>query len=141
MLEIRHLTKMYGAGEEAHLAADNVNLKVQQGESALLIRQNGCGDTTTLKLINRLVHPTSGEILINGTPTSRLNVVELRLNIGYVIQNLGLFPHMTIAANVEIVPKLRKLDKAKRRTRTHELLDMVGLDPDIYASRYPAELS
>jgi osmoprotectant transport system ATP-binding protein len=141
MLEIRNLTKMYGEGEEAHLAVDNVNLKVKQGEFVVLIGPSGCGKTTTLKMINRLVDPTSGEILINGTPTSRLNVVELRRNIGYVIQNIGLFPHMTIAANVEIVPKLRKLDKAKRRTRTHELLDMVGLDPDIYASRYPAELS
>lgn len=141
MLEIRNLTKIYGEGEEAHLAVDNVNLKVKQGEFVVLIGPSGCGKTTTLKMINRLVEPTSGEILINGTPTSRLNVVELRRNIGYVIQNIGLFPHMTIAANVEIVPKLRKLDKAKRRTRTHELLDMVGLDPDIYASRYPAELS
>src|SRR5690606_14634688 len=95
MLEIRNLTKMYGEGEEAHLAVDNVNLKVKQGEFVVLIGPSGCGKTTTLKMINRLVDPTSGEILINGTPTSRLNVVELRRNIGYVIQNIGLFPHMT----------------------------------------------
>lgn len=141
MLEIRNLTKVFDSGEDRALAVDKINLSVKQGEFVVLIGASGCGKTTTLKMINRLVKPTSGEILINDTPTTDMNDVDLRRGIGYVIQDIGLFPHMTIAENVEIVPKLNKIDKQERRSRTYELLDMVDLDPDVYADRYPAELS
>ncbi|MDD2430239.1 MAG: betaine/proline/choline family ABC transporter ATP-binding protein [Firmicutes bacterium] len=141
MLEIKNLTKVFGEGEDSFVAVNKINLKVNQGEFVVLIGPSGCGKTTTLKMINHLVEPTSGDILINGTSTKEKNVVELRRAIGYVIQNIGLFPHLTIAANVEIVPKLNKMDKVKRRKKTFELLEMVGLDPDIYANRYPTELS
>lgn len=141
MLQIKNLTKVFGSGEEKYLAVDKLSLNIEQGQLVVLIGPSGCGKTTTLKMINRLEKPTSGEILINGTDTSQMDVVELRRGIGYVIQDIGLFPHLTIAENVEIVPKLKKMDKPKRRARTKELLEMVGLDPDIYAERYPAELS
>ncbi|NLJ74264.1 MAG: betaine/proline/choline family ABC transporter ATP-binding protein [Firmicutes bacterium] len=141
MLQLKNLTKVYGKGEDSHIAVNNVSLEVQQGEFVVLIGPSGCGKTTTLKMINHLEVPTSGDILINGTSTKDMNVVELRRGIGYVIQNVGLFPHMTIAENVEIVPKLKKVDKEIRRKRTYELLEMVNLDPAVYADRYPVELS
>src|SRR5690554_6893317 len=131
MLEIKNLTKVFGKGSDSFIAVDNLNLEVEEGEFIVLIGASGCGKTTTLKMINHLVEPTSGQILINGMDTRKTNVVQLRREIGYVIQNIGLFPHLTIAANVEIVPKLKKMEKQKRRERTYELLDMVGLDPDI----------
>ncbi len=141
MLELKNLTKVFGSRSEGTVAVDNVNLKVNKGEFVVLIGPSGCGKTTTLKMINRLVEPTSGDILINGESTNEVNHVQLRREIGYVIQSIGLFPHLTIAANVEIVPKLKKWDKERRRARTYELLKMVGLDPEVYANRYPPELS
>ena len=141
MLQLKNLTKTFGEGEDSHLAVNNVNLDVQQGEFVVLIGPSGCGKTTTLKMINGLEVPTSGDILIHGVSTKDMNVVELRRNIGYVIQNVGLFPHMTIAENVGIVPKLKKMDKPTRQRRTTELLKMVNLDPEVYADRYPGELS
>lgn len=141
MLKLKNLTKVYHSGDEEHVAVDGINLEVKQGEFVILIGPSGCGKTTTLKMINYLEKPTSGEILLNNTPTQHLNVVKLRREIGYVIQDIGLFPHLTIAANIEIVPKLKKMAKNKRRARTRELLEMVGMDPNIYEGRYPAELS
>lgn len=141
MLKLKNLTKVYHSADEQHVAVDGINLEVKQGEFVILIGPSGCGKTTTLKMINYLEKPTSGEILLNNTPTQNMNVVKLRREIGYVIQDIGLFPHLTIAANIEIVPKLKKMDKNKRRARTRELLEMVGMDPDIYEDRYPAELS
>lgn len=108
MLELKNLTKVFGSRSEGTVAVDNVNLKVNKGEFVVLIGPSGCGKTTTLKMINRLVEPTSGDILINGESTNEVNHVQLRREIGYVIQSIGLFPHLTIAANVEIVPKLKK---------------------------------
>ncbi len=109
MLELKNLTKVFGSRSEGTVAVDNVNLKVNKGEFVVLIGPSGCGKTTTLKMINRLVEPTSGDILINGESTNEVNHVQLRREIGYVIQSIGLFPHLTIAANVEIVPKLKKM--------------------------------
>lgn len=141
MLELKNLTKVYGQAESCHLAVNNIDLDVDKGEFVVLIGPSGCGKTTTLKMVNHLIEPTSGEILINGSSTTELNAVELRRNIGYVIQNIGLFPHFTIVDNVEIVPKLKQMDPKKRRQRTLGLMEMVGLEPDVYADRYPAELS
>ena len=107
MLKLKNLTKVYHSGDEEHVAVDGINLEVKQGEFVILIGPSGCGKTTTLKMINYLEKPTSGEILLNNTPTQHLNVVKLRREIGYVIQDIGLFPHLTIAANIEIVPKLK----------------------------------
>lgn len=141
MLRLKNLTKVYQTDGEPFLAVDDLSLDVDQGEFVVLIGASGCGKTTTLKMINHLIEPTSGEIWINDVPTKDTNVVQLRREIGYVIQDVGLFPHMTIAANIEIVPKLKNMDKHKRRERTRELLELVNLDPAIYEDRYPAELS
>jgi len=141
VLELKELTKVFGSGDEKFVAVDNINLTVEEGQFVVLIGPSGCGKTTTLKMINHLVEPSSGEILINGRSTKDMNAVKLRREIGYVIQSIGLFPHLNIASNVEVVPKLNRVPKKVRRKRTYELLDLVGLDPDIYADRYPAELS
>lgn len=141
MLELKKLTKVFGSGSDKFIAVDHIDLSIEKGQFVVLIGPSGCGKTTTLKMINHLVEKSSGDILINGESTDSMDVVELRRNIGYVIQSIGLLPHLTIANNVEIVPKLKKIPKAKRSERTRELMDMVGLDPSIYADRYPAELS
>lgn len=141
MLKLKNLTKVYHSANEQHVAVDDISLEVKQGEFVVLIGPSGCGKSTTLKMINHLVEPTSGDIFLNNTSTRTMNVVKLRRDIGYVIQDIGLFPHLTIAANIEVVPKLKKMDKQQRRARTKELLEMVGMDPDVYEDRYPAELS
>ena len=102
---------------------------------------SGCGKTTSLKMINRLVEPTSGEIRINGEDVTKKNSTQLRRDIGYVIQGGGLIPHMSVADNIALVPKLKKWNNNKISQRTDELLDMVGLDPSIYRDRFPRELS
>ena len=141
MLELKDLTKSFLKGKSKFRAVDSINLKVRRGELAVLIGPSGCGKTTTLKMINRLVEPTSGAIIFRGQSTKKTNHVELRRNIGYVIQSIGLFPHLTIAGNVEIVPRLKKWSQKKKKARTRELLKLVNLDPEIYAHRYPFELS
>jgi len=118
-----------------------LDLHIREGELFVLIGPSGCGKTTTLKMINRLIEPDSGKIEINGEDISRINPVELRRNIGYVIQQIALFPHMTVGQNVALVPRLKKMDAARCEKRVDELLDMVGLDPRVYKNRYPAELS
>lgn len=120
---------------------ENLNLEIKEGQLVVLIGPSGCGKTTTLKMINRIIEPTSGSIYINGEDITKVNPVQLRRNIGYVIQQIGLFPNMTIAQNVEIVPKLLGWPLDKRRKRTEELLHMVDMDPELYANRYPTELS
>ncbi len=106
-----------------------------------MLGSSGCGKTTTLKTINRLIEPTSGYIEVDGRDVSTCDPVELRRSIGYVFQGIGLFPHLTVRQNVEIVPRLLGWDAAKRRDRAHELLDIMGLPPEEYAARLPAELS
>ncbi|HLR53894.1 MAG TPA: ABC transporter ATP-binding protein [Pseudogracilibacillus sp.] len=119
----------------------NLNLTCETGEITVFIGPSGCGKTTTMKLINRLNDVTRGKILINGKDISEMNPVDLRREIGYVIQNVGLFPHMNIARNVGVVPNLLKWDKGRITNRTDELLQMVNLDPEQYRERYPSELS
>lgn len=119
----------------------NLDLQIQPGELFVLIGPSGCGKTTTMKMINRLIEPTSGKIEIDGQDISLADPVELRRSIGYVIQQIALFPHMTIGQNVALVPKLKKMDRASYEKKVDELLDMVGLDPKVFKNRYPSELS
>lgn len=118
-----------------------ISFEVKKGQLAALIGESGCGKTTTLKMINRLINPTSGQILINGTDIKNQDMIRLRRQMGYVIQQTGLFPHMTIKENIEIIPKVEGIDKAAMEKRTCELMDMVGLSASEYLNRYPTELS
>ncbi|MDQ7096404.1 betaine/proline/choline family ABC transporter ATP-binding protein [Desulfosporosinus sp. PR] len=138
MIRFKGITKVYADGFQA---IDNLNLNIEKGELFVLIGPSGCGKTTTMKMINRLIEPTTGEIWIENQNIEALDPVELRRNIGYVIQHIGLLPHMTIGENVALVPKLKKWNKEKYLRRVDELLDLVGLDPKVYRNRYPAELS
>lgn len=118
-----------------------INFEINKGELVVLIGPSGCGKTTSLKMINKLIKPTSGKIYINGRDIAGEDTIQLRRNIGYVIQQTGLFPHMTVGDNIGLVPFLKKQPKESIRKRTIELLNMVGLDPDSYIERYPSELS
>jgi osmoprotectant transport system ATP-binding protein len=119
----------------------DLNLTVERGETLVLLGESGCGKTTTLKLINRLLTPSSGEVRVEGKSTTEWDPIELRRRIGYVIQEGGLFPHFTIARNVGLVPALSGWDDARTKERVREMLNLVGLDPDRFAERYPRELS
>jgi osmoprotectant transport system ATP-binding protein len=134
-----HVTKVYSGSDKP--AVDDLTITIPAGEICVLIGPSGGGKTTAMKLVNRLISLTSGDITIDGQSISSLDPVELRRGIGYVIQQIGLFPHMTIEANVATVPRLVGWDKSRTRERSHELLELVGLDPGEYARRYPAQLS
>ena len=138
MIEIKNIVKI--AGEKVIL--DNISLTIESGSFVVLIGPSGCGKTTTLKLINKLIEPTSGEIYIDGKAISKEDPIKLRRNIGYVIQNIGLFPHLTIKENIELIPKL-KGEKTEQEIsdNTERLIKMVGLDPDEFLYKYPSELS
>ncbi|MCF6136203.1 ABC transporter ATP-binding protein [Pseudalkalibacillus berkeleyi] len=138
MIEFKQVSKTFADGFEA---LKNIDLHVHKGELLTLIGPSGCGKTTTMKMINRLLEPSSGEILIDEQDIKNQNPVELRRNIGYVIQQIGLFPHMTIEENVALVPKLKGWSKDKYIKRVDELLELVGLEPHIFKKRYPSELS
>ena len=138
MIRFDNVSKAYGVGNPV---VKNLSLQIFPGEIFVLIGPSGCGKTTTMKMINRLIEPSHGKIFINNEDISLLNPVELRRNIGYVIQNIGLLPHMTIAENVALVPKLKKWETKRYVERVHELLHMVNLDPKEFAPRYPGELS
>jgi len=119
----------------------HLDLTVERGETLVLLGESGCGKTTTLKLVNRLLTPSTGEVRVEGKATSAWDPIELRRRIGYVIQEGGLFPHFTIAGNVGLVPTLSGWDRQRTSERVRELLTLVGLDPDRFADRYPRELS
>jgi osmoprotectant transport system ATP-binding protein len=137
VIELQQLTKVYGST----VAVDHLDLHVVEGELCVLVGPSGCGKTTTMKMVNRLVQPTSGRILLAGEDVTHGDPVQLRRRIGYVIQQVGLFPHQTIADNVATVPRLLGWDKARVRARVIELLDLVGLPPAQFAKRYPHQLS
>src|SRR5260370_33469639 len=120
---------------------DRLNLNVARGETMVLLGESGCGKTTTLKLVNRLLAPTSGEVIVEGRTTTEWDVIRLRRRTGYVIQEAGLFPHFTVEQNVALVPNLENWDDVRVRERVRELLSLVGLDPERFADRYPRELS
>jgi osmoprotectant transport system ATP-binding protein len=138
MIRLDAVGKRYPDGT---VAVHELTLEVPQGEVAILVGPSGCGKTTTLKMINRLVRPTSGRIFLDGEDVTAADPVGLRRRIGYVIQHAGLFPHQTVAANVATVPRLLGWDRRRIRDRVDELLTLVGLDPAAYGSRYPPQLS
>jgi len=141
MIKLEKLTKAFDTPSGTVVAADRINMDVADGEICVLLGPSGCGKTTTLKMINRLIEPTSGKIFIDGKDTDRIDPVELRRTIGYVIQQIGLFPNMTVEENVCVVPKLLGWDMDKAKKRASELLATINLDPVLYLKRYPKELS
>ncbi|MDC3377001.1 betaine/proline/choline family ABC transporter ATP-binding protein [Candidatus Nanopelagicales bacterium] len=139
LIKLEHVTKAYPGVEEP--AVKDLNLEVNPGEILVLVGPSGCGKSTTLRLINRMIEPTSGRIIYEGEDVTKGDPNELRRRMGYVIQQIGLFPHRTIAENIATVPKLLKWPKDKIRARVDELLEVVSMDPSIYRDRYPSELS
>ncbi len=138
MIKFENVTKKYDDGT---VAVDSLNVEIRQGEFFVFIGPSGSGKTTSLKMINQLVPQSDGMIYINGKEVSGYNIYELRWEIGYVLQQIALFPHMTIEENITIVPEMKKWPKEKMKLRAHELLEMVGLDPEVYAKRKPSQLS
>ena len=137
MIELQHLEKRFGES----LAVQDLNLIFPDGELTALLGPSGCGKTTTLRMINRLIEPSGGQVLLNGQDTRALKPEVLRRGIGYVIQQVGLFPHLNVAQNVATVPDLLGRDRRATAARVDELLDLVGLDPDTFRHKRPGELS
>jgi len=140
-VEFRHVTKRYDPGTKGPGAVNDLSMTIPAGRTCVLVGPSGCGKTTSLKMVNRLIEPTSGSILLDGHDIAQEDPIALRRRIGYVIQQVGLFPHQTIGANVATVPSLLGWDPERRRARTDELLELVGLDPARYRDRYPSQLS
>jgi osmoprotectant transport system ATP-binding protein len=139
MIEFRQVGKTY-PGSESPVVTD-LSFEVLEGEICVLVGPSGCGKTTTMRMVNRLIEITEGEIFIDGEPNTAMSATRLRRKIGYAIQQIGLFPHRTIADNIGTVPHLLGWNKASIRDRVDELLELVGLPPEEYRDRYPAELS
>nr|WP_251932776.1 ATP-binding cassette domain-containing protein [Latilactobacillus sakei] len=137
MIEFEGVTKQYGQSR----ALDGLTLTIPDNGLFVLVGPSGSGKTTSVKMINRLIEPTSGTIKIDGQPIDQMDLQTLRLNIGYVLQNIALFPHLTIEENITIQLEVLKWSKADRQKRARKLLTLVNLDPDKYANRYPSELS
>ncbi|MFJ5048829.1 ABC transporter ATP-binding protein [Streptomyces sp. NPDC098077] len=138
MIRFEHVTKRYADGTTA---VDDLSFEVAEGELVTLVGPSGCGKTTTMKMVNRLIEPTEGGIFLDGDDISTIDPVQLRRRIGYVIQQVGLFPHKTVLENTATVPHLLGWKRGKGRERAAELLDLVGLDPSVYGDRYPEQLS
>ncbi len=137
MIRFENISKKY----KDKTVLKNVFFEIGKGQLVSFIGESGCGKTTTLKMINRLIKPTSGKIYINGEDIDKMDVITLRRNMGYVIQQTGLFPHLNIKENIQIIPKAQKRDQKEIERKTFELLEMVGLDAKEYSNRYPMELS
>ncbi len=138
MISFQNVSKTY---ENNRSVLENVNLHIKKGEFFILVGPSGSGKTTTLKMLNRLIEPTTGNIFIHEKDIHDYNLQELRWNIGYVLQQIALFPNLTVAENIEIIPEMKKWSKEKRRKRTIELLEKVNLDPKKYLHRKPSQLS
>ena len=138
ILKFDQVSKIFPDGTRA---VDRVSFEIEEGECVTFVGPSGCGKTTTVKLLNRLVEPTQGSIYLNGKDTEKVDVIALRRSIGYVIQDVGLFPHMTVAQNISLVPRLIGWSIPEREVRTDELLTLVGLDPSAFRNRYPHQLS
>ena len=139
MIQFENVSKKYQNSDTE--VVKNINLTIPTGQIAVIIGPSGCGKTTCLKMINRLIKITGGRILIDGKDIMDYDVIKLRRSMGYVIQQTGLFPHMTVRENIEIIPTLEKRDKEKTSRRTKELMRMIGLDPEEFLDRYPTQLS
>jgi len=137
MLEFKNIKKVF----KNQIVIENISFTINKGEFVVIVGQSGCGKTTTLKMINKLISPTSGHIYLNGKDILKEDTIKLRRNMGYVIQQTGLLPHMTVGENIGIIPKLEKWTEDKIHKRTIELLEMVHMDPKLYIDRYPCELS
>ena len=131
MIEFKNIKKSY----KNSIVLEDFNLKIDKGNLVVLIGSSGCGKTTLLKMINRLIEPTSGDIFVDGKNNKDVDPIELRRSIGYVIQQTGLFPHMTVKENIEIIPKLMGRSQEEIDKKTVELFNMVGLDPEKYSDR------
>ncbi|MFE6158840.1 ABC transporter ATP-binding protein [Streptomyces sp. NPDC056486] len=138
MIRFEHVTKRY---EDGTTAVDDLSFEVNEGELVTLVGPSGCGKTTTMKMVNRLIEPSEGRIFVEDDDISTIDPVQLRRRIGYVIQQVGLFPHKTVLENTATVPHLLGVKRAKARERAAELLDLVGLDPATFGDRYPEQLS
>ncbi len=138
MIKLENVSKVYPDGTEA---VKNISFDVKDGEFCVLLGTSGCGKTTTMKLINRLIPLTSGKIYIDGVDNTKINPNKLRRGMGYAIQDIGLFPHMTVGQNIETVPTLQGWPKARRKKRAEELLKLVEMDPAEFLNKYPNELS
>lgn len=136
-VEMREVGLAYGG----NVVLDGLNLRVARGDILILLGESGSGKTTTLKLVNRLVEPSKGEVLVEGRATRNWNPIQLRRRIGYVVQDAGLFPHYTVARNVGLVPTLENWDEPRKTARIKDMLELVGLSPAKYAGRFPSELS
>jgi osmoprotectant transport system ATP-binding protein len=138
LITLERVTKQFPNGRRA---PRDLDLEILDDEITVLVGPSGCGKTTTLRLINRLVEPTAGRIVVDGDDVARVDPVALRRRIGYVIQQVGLFPHLTVGANVATIPRLLGWSRDRQRARSEELLELVGLEPAVYRDRYPHELS
>ncbi len=138
MIKLENVTKKYPDGT---VAVKNFSLEIEEGEFCVFLGPSGCGKTTCMKMINRIIPLTEGDIYVQGENIMDVNQNELRRGIGYAIQNIGLFPHLTVAQNIATVPILKKWTKTRQRERAEELLSLVGMNPEIFMDRYPSELS
>jgi osmoprotectant transport system ATP-binding protein len=141
VINFKNVVKVYESADKKVKAVDDINFHVEQGEICVFLGPSGCGKTTLLRMVNRLISITSGAIDVDGRNINSFDTIELRRSIGYVIQQVGLFPNMTIEENICVVPNLLGWDRVKMKNRYNELMDLMGLNPDEYRKRFPWELS